>query len=95
MVKYTSNKAQYRSLCNVIHTGVILKNFLDALDVTGTAKKPKRVILTTGAKQYIVHLGPPQEPDGGLGSVDRQPSRPPNVYHHQQNILKGKVKNAS
>ncbi|KAL9026122.1 MAG: hypothetical protein Q9180_007535, partial [Flavoplaca navasiana] len=32
------------------------------IKITGTMNKLKRVILTTGAKQYGVHLGPPKQP---------------------------------
>jgi nucleoside-diphosphate-sugar epimerase len=40
--------------------GAMLKNFLDALHINGS--KLRRVILTTGAKQYGVHLGPVKNP---------------------------------
>lgn len=61
--------------------GKMLENFLDALAITGAAKKVKRVILTAGAKQYGVHLGVPkntmEESDDWLTG----PDRPPNFYY--------------
>ena len=42
--------------------GAMLANFLDTLEITGASTKIKRVILTTGAKQYGVHLGAPKNP---------------------------------
>ena len=67
--------------------GAMLKNFLSALDLTGASKKLKRVILTTGAKQYGVHLGRPKQPmeesDPWIDGEDR----PPNFYYNQQRIL--------
>ncbi|KAK5006345.1 hypothetical protein LTR28_006603, partial [Elasticomyces elasticus] len=42
--------------------GDMLENFLKALVLTDASKKIKRVILTTGAKQYGVHLGVPKNP---------------------------------
>ncbi|KAF4631339.1 hypothetical protein G7Y89_g6787 [Cudoniella acicularis] len=36
----------------------VLQNFLEVLTIIGVGKKPKRVILTTCAKQYGVHIGP-------------------------------------
>jgi len=75
--------------------GAMLRNFLDALEITGASKKLKRVILTTGAKQYGVHLGevkvPMEESDPWIDG----PGRPPNFYYNQQNILKEKSKKAS
>ena len=72
--------------------GAMLENFLNALQITGASKKVKRVILTTGAKQYGLHLGCPKEPmeesDRWLTSSDR----PPNFYYKQQDILAAKGK---
>lgn len=45
-----------------IGKGATLKNFLGGLEITGAIQKLKRVILTTGAKQYGGHLGPPKQP---------------------------------
>lgn len=42
--------------------GSMLRNFLEALRITGAEKALKRVVLTTGAKQYGVHLGPVKNP---------------------------------
>ncbi|MCJ1257339.1 hypothetical protein MMC24_005164 [Lignoscripta atroalba] len=71
--------------------GAMLRNFLDALELTGAAKKLKRVILTTGAKQYGVHLGPPKNPMEETDPWIEGPDRPPNFYYNQQNILKDKA----
>ncbi|KAF3931655.1 hypothetical protein ABW20_dc0108746 [Dactylellina cionopaga] len=72
--------------------GTMLRNFLDALDVTGASKRLKRVILTTGCKQYGVQLGqvkcPMEETDPWLDG----PGRPPNFYYTQQRILAEKSK---
>ena len=75
--------------------GATLKNFLDALDITGASKKLKRIILTTGVKQYGVHLGEPKQPMEESDSWIDGPGRPPNFRHHQQNILKEKAKGAN
>ena len=72
--------------------GAMLENFLTALEITGASKKVKRVILTTGAKQYGVHFGVPKQPmeedDHWLTDSDR----PPNFYYKQQKILAQKGK---
>lgn len=65
----------------------MLKNFLDALDITGASKKLKRVILTTGAKQYGVHLGTPKQPMEESDPWIEGEGRPPNFYYYQQRIL--------
>ncbi|KAK3168053.1 hypothetical protein OEA41_004499 [Lepraria neglecta] len=75
--------------------GAMLKNFLDALDITGASKKLKRIILTTGAKQYGVHLGEPKQSMEESDPWIDGPGRPPNFYYHQQNILKEKEKGAN
>ena len=75
--------------------GVMLKNFLDALDITGASKKLKRIILTTGAIQYGVHLGELKQPMEESDPWIDGPGRPPNFYYHQQNILKEKTKGAN
>ena len=67
--------------------GAILKNFLDALEITGALKKLRRVILTTGAKQYGVHLGNPKQPMEESDPLVEGPDRPPNFYYHQQRLL--------
>ena len=72
----------------------MLKNFLDALEITGASKKLKRVILTTGAKQYGVHLGQPKNPMEESDPWIQGPDRPPNFYYNQQNILKDCSKRA-
>ncbi len=66
----------------------MLKNFLEALTITGIEKKLKRVILTIGAKYYGVHLGPPKNPMEESDPRIDQPGRPPNFYYYQQDILK-------
>ena len=68
----------------------MLRNFLEALEITGAAKKLKRVILTTGAKQYSVHLGPVKTPMEETDPWIDGPDGPPNFYYNQQNILKEK-----
>ncbi|KAF3942451.1 hypothetical protein ABW19_dt0209670 [Dactylella cylindrospora] len=74
--------------------GAMLRNFLDALDITGASKKLKRVLLTTGAKQYGVQLGqvknPMEETDPWLEGKDW----PPNFYYAQQRILEEKSRNS-
>jgi len=71
--------------------GAMLENFLEALKITGASKTVKRVVLTTGAKQYGVHLGnvkqPMEESDRWLSDSDR----PPNFYYKQQNTLAEKA----
>lgn len=67
--------------------GAMLQNFLDALSLTGASKTLERVILTTGAKQYGVHLGPPKQPMEETDPWIEGPSRPPNFYYNQQRIL--------
>lgn len=67
--------------------GAMLKNFIDALDITGASKKLKRFILTTGAKQYGVHLGCPKQPMEESDPRIDSKGRPPNFYYNQQNIL--------
>lgn len=74
--------------------GAMLRNFLDALDITGASKKLKRVILTTGAKQYGVHLGCPKQPMEESDRWIEGDGRPPNFYYHQQRILAEKAKKA-
>lgn len=60
----------------------MLKNFLDALDITGAAKKTKRVILTIRAKQYAVHLGAPKNPMEESDPWIEGAARPPNFYYY-------------
>ena len=72
--------------------GAMLENFLDALKLSGASTKVRRVILTTGAKQYGVHFGipkmPMEESDQWLADSDR----PPNFYYLQQKTLAKKGK---
>lgn len=67
--------------------GDMLQNFLDALKITGASKKIKRVVLTTGAKQYGVHLGKPKNPMDESDAWLSDSNRPPNFYYRQQEIL--------
>lgn len=67
--------------------GTMLKNFLDALAITGADKKLKRVIHTAGLKQYGVHQGRPKNPMHETDIWLDQPDRPPNFYYDQQRIL--------
>lgn len=68
-------------------SGAMLKNFLEGLKINGTDKKLKRVLLTTGAKQYGVHLGPVKCPMEETDRWIEGPNRPPNFYYTQQRIL--------
>ncbi|KAL8652498.1 MAG: hypothetical protein Q9226_004250 [Calogaya cf. arnoldii] len=54
----------------------------------------QRVILTTGAKQYGVHLGPLKQPMEESDPWIEGPGRPPNFYYNQQRILADKAKDA-
>ena len=73
----------------------MLKNLLEALEMTGAIKKLRRVVLTAGAKQYGVQLGPAkipmEESDPWLDGLDW----PLNFYYNQQNILKEMSAHAS
>ncbi|KAK5096140.1 hypothetical protein LTS08_007746 [Lithohypha guttulata] len=74
--------------------GGMLKNFLEALELTGAIKSVKRIVLTCGLKQYGVHLGMPKQPmheddfnvSPGLRPGDKF-SWPENFYYTQQDIL--------
>ena len=69
-------------------TGALLRNFLEALSLTGAEKSLKRVLIPGGGKQYGLHLGPAKQP---CEEDDRRidgPERPPNFYYLQQDILK-------
>ncbi|KAI9797965.1 MAG: hypothetical protein M1833_005021 [Piccolia ochrophora] len=68
--------------------GAMLENFLNALALTGAEAKLKRVVLTTGAKQYGVHLGAPKNPMEESDPWVDGPDRPLNFYYNQQRILK-------
>lgn len=70
----------------------MLQNFLEALKITGAEAKLKRVILTTGAKQYGVHLGPVKCPMVESDKWIEGDGRPPNFYYTQQRILKAAAK---
>ena len=72
--------------------GAMLKNFLEALEITGASKKIKRVVLTTGAKQYGVHLGTVKCPMEETDPWVEGPGRPPNFYYNQQRVLAEKAK---
>ena len=58
----------------------MLENFLTALEITGASKTVKRIILTTGAKQYGLHLGVPKQPMEETDAWLADPDRPPNFY---------------
>ena len=68
--------------------GAMLSNFLEALSKTGAMKKVRRIILTTGAKQYGLQLGAVKNPMQESDAWVEGPDRPPNFYYNQQNILK-------
>lgn len=68
--------------------GDMLKNFLEALEITGATSNLKRIILVTGCKQYGVHLGQPKNPMLETDPWLRDESKwPPNFYYRQQDIL--------
>lgn len=75
--------------------GDMLQNFLEALDITGASKKIKRIILTTGAKQYGVHLGAVKNPMEEHDPWVEGEGRPPNFYYRQQRILADKAKGSN
>ena len=91
-VFFTAYLAQNTEEAATKVNSAMLENFLTALDITGASKSVKRVILTTGAKQYGLHLGVPKQPmeesDAWLSDSDR----PPNFYYAQQKILAEKGK---
>ncbi|RAO71639.1 uncharacterized protein BHQ10_007651 [Talaromyces amestolkiae] len=72
--------------------GMMLSNFLQALEITGAIKKLKRFILTCGFKQYGVDLGhckqPLQEDDPLLVDNRGGVSWPPIFYYEQERVLK-------
>lgn len=63
----------------------MLQNFLEALSINKV--QLKRMLLTTGAKQYGVHLGPVKCPMEETDPWIESPGRPPNFYYTQQRIL--------
>jgi hypothetical protein len=65
--------------------GTMLRAFLKALAINGI--RLKRAILTTGAKQYGVHLGPVKTPMEESDPWIEGPAFPPNFYYTQQRIL--------
>lgn len=67
--------------------GGMLRNFLRALHLTGGDRKLKRVLLTAGAKQYGVHLGPVKLPMEEDDPWVEGPGRPPNFYYTQERVL--------
>ncbi|KAE8393602.1 hypothetical protein BDV23DRAFT_191472 [Aspergillus alliaceus] len=67
--------------------GNMIQNFLQALTLTGAEKLLKRVILTTGAKHYGVHLGPVKQPIEEHDPWVEGEGRPPNFYYRQQRIV--------
>lgn len=75
--------------------GAMLKSVIEALDITGASKQIKRIILTTGAKQYGVHLGCPKQPMEESDPWIEGEGRPPNFYCYQQRILAEAAKKSS
>jgi nucleoside-diphosphate-sugar epimerase len=73
---------------NVDANTLTLSNMLEALAVTGADKKLKRVVLTTGLKQYGVQFGRPKNPMEETDRPLRSRDRPPNFYYNQQDVLK-------
>ncbi|PKX96930.1 SDR family oxidoreductase [Aspergillus novofumigatus IBT 16806] len=72
--------------------GLMLSNFLQALEITGATKTLKRFILTCGFKHYGVHLGHCKQPliedDALLEESQGGGSWPPIFYYEQERILK-------
>ncbi|GFF30738.1 uncharacterized protein C757.02c [Aspergillus udagawae] len=72
--------------------GLMLSNFVRALEITGVTKTLKRFILTCGFKHYGVHLGhckqPLAEDDPLLVKDQGGISWPPIFYYEQERILK-------
>ncbi|KUL81342.1 hypothetical protein ZTR_09932 [Talaromyces verruculosus] len=72
--------------------GLMLSNFLRALQMTGATKTLKRFILTCGFKHYGVHLGhckqPLREDDPLLAEDQGVISWPLIFYYEQERILK-------
>lgn len=68
--------------------GAMLRNFLEALEISGIGKEVKRIILVTGAKQYGVHLGPVKNPMEESDPWLEGGEWPPNFYYVQQRVLK-------
>lgn len=66
----------------------MLSNLLEALANTRAENKFKRVILTTGLKQYSVQFGRPQNPMEETDPLPRSDGRPLNFYYNQQDVLK-------
>jgi nucleoside-diphosphate-sugar epimerase len=71
--------------------GAMLENFLTALEMSGASRSVKRILLTTGAKQYGLHLGVPKQPMEETDPWLSDPDRPPNFYYAQQKILAQKA----
>ena len=72
--------------------GAMLANFLDTLEITGASRKIKRVIVTSGAKQYGIHLGAPQILIEDSDLWEESDGRPPNFYDVQQKTLHEEAK---
>ncbi|KAF7588181.1 hypothetical protein BBP40_006088 [Aspergillus hancockii] len=72
--------------------GMMLSNFLQALEITGAIKRLKRFVLTWDFKHYGVHLGhckqPLVEDDPSLEKNQGGVPWPPIFYYEQQRILK-------
>ena len=68
----------------------MIRNFIDALQLTGALRGVKRILLVTGAKQYGLHLGRPKNPMVESDPRIDGPGRPPNFYYGQQDVLKEK-----
>jgi hypothetical protein len=67
--------------------GALLKNFLDALSITGAENNLKRVLLVTGGKYYGTHFGIIKQPCEESDPRIEGPEYPPNFYYVQQDIL--------
>lgn len=65
----------------------MLENFLGALEITGAEKTLQRIVMTTGAKQYGLHLGRVKTPMEESDPWVEGEGRPPNFYYDQQRTL--------
>jgi nucleoside-diphosphate-sugar epimerase len=90
-VFFATYKQEETEQANWDTNGRMLRSFLDAIESSGIAGRGlRRVVLTTGAKFYGVHLGPVKNPlEEDDGRVEGE-GRPPNFYYHQEDIVKEK-----
>lgn len=79
--------------------GIMLSNFIQALELTGAIKRLKRFILTCGFKHYAVHLGqckqPLREDDPFIQKEASGVPWPPIFYYEQERVLADAAAKAS